>query len=348
MFHTYCLLCICISILFTGVYSQQSCSDYTDCQYTGCSSINSNHYGCNCINYWYWGNIVTVGYNYVDSLDCNYCYYSGGTAKPKYACQKKCPSTCNNGSYIKNPNTPTCECVPCIAGSFCLDGSMQTCGKKMYSNAGSSNCIPCVNIIENSTLQDIASNSSNCPVICNSGLYLDNNVCKECPDNHWCKENIKYPCPLNSFSAKLSSSKNSCICQTGYKQCSGNCTWCERCAAGSYTNVTNASACHDCPIGTFEVNATSCVPCPVNTFNNIPGQSSCSNCSTCSPGAYQIQACMVLADTICKECPRDTYNMIYGSTTCEQCPENSYCSRTSVLPCVNNTCKRCSSCNIGK
>jgi len=303
--------------------STQSCSMYPDCQYQNCYT-KSSKYGCSCQNYMDGGTGWSWSYDFVG--ECNVCWYYDGSSGTYKKCPKRCPETCDNGLYIINQYTETCECVSCIAGSFCVNGVMQTCEQKKYSDTGASVCIPCVNRIANSTLQNVASNSSQCPFTCNAGFHAYNSSCVVCPPNSYCTPSRVIPCANNT------------------------CKTCQVCPRGTVQNISLPHAerrCQTCQQGFYCPNTTVQIPCPLGSFCNSTFEKPCEAGYYCPNSTVQLPCpigyyCpmrstspfLCLAGTFsnntglssCYDCPLNTYNVQNGSSSCLPCES------TAALP----------------
>ena len=80
------------------------------------------------------------------------------------------------------------------------------------------------------------------------GYVYNQGACLPCPTNasYYCPGGLAQPvlCPLNSLAQPLASTLAHCICLAGYVVYPNLCV---ACSAGTYSPLTNASACAACP-----------------------------------------------------------------------------------------------------
>lgn len=236
----------------------------------------------------------------------------------------------------------------CLSGEF-LDAKNCTC-----SNCKISNCDKC--------------NNDSCAK-CNSGYYLEDNICKICPIGYICDGQNKTLCPAGTYQNE--EGKNQCKdCEAGYK-CSGGSDH-SQCEAGYYS-LKKASKCLECQAGFYSgVLASSCIPCNKGTYNNIKGSSTCTECplgnfclgedhistcsnktpnctlcdpkdgtcSTCKQGYYldSFKSCSpctigAICDGVSQtQCPSGTYIQT-DKNSCTDCPKGSYCPAGTLKEC---------------
>lgn len=180
--------------------------------------------------------------------------------------------------------------------------------------------------------------------ICPAGQFADpfcgpahdngrnDTICKPCPPNTYCQDQLQFPCTANSFSEE-GNADSACRCKDGYHRVGDECVECGlnaycfddqrfECPASSITHTTTSSHRLDCqcnrghyryPVDDeLNFQCALCKPddwCFNNTHNNCtdPRMSSpagsfhISNC-TCDDGFYNNEA-----DTECIICPTDHY-----------------------------------------
>jgi hypothetical protein len=107
------------------------------------------------------------------------------------------------------------------------------------------------------------------------------------------------------------------------RRTAGGRAFCHFCAAGSYKNA--AGACVRCPVGKYQNlhGATACKNCPAGTY--------CPSGSTypqpCDPGTYGAKA----RAASCSRCPKNTFAISAGAKACAKCPPLTKSPPGSVL-----------------
>ena len=116
---------------------------------------------------------------------------------------------CNNGRYPAT-DADGLVCAQCVADSFCVGGSMQTCPTSAHSLVGSTGPLDCT---------------------CSGGYYRDVNLnCVLCPAGYFCVGNLMDACSAGHFSTVGQSS-------------------CTACALGTFSGSAGSSQCTVCPAG---------------------------------------------------------------------------------------------------
>ena len=247
--------------------------------------------------------------------------------------------------------------MACDTGYFCLAGaSTQTLCTATCAAAGTYEsvacattvdrvCSGCTNLVGNATYTGVGSTGTDCPWGCNPGFYQDGSACKPCPANSWCSAGVQNQCPLNTVSAIMSPSQNSCLCQPGYfgNGSLAGTSPCAVCVAGAYCPGGNANASIACPgnftsdagayalshcycIAGFQlVSATACTLCPANGYCASGVLNPCPVHSASSEGSTSNASCVCVAG-------------FYGSSgQCAQCQANAYCTGgANTTQCVPN------------
>lgn len=171
---------------------------------------------------------------------------------------------------------------------------------------------------KNELLKKCDPNCSNCNKVtgeclaCDSGRFLNDNLCLVCPKNASCSDGKTFKCAAGYYAT------------TGATSCSS-------CPAGTFSSAGSAG-CTNCPTGTYASAGTSCVTCPAGTYSRgaVTSCSSCSqNCTSCT------------SDTQCTQCETG-YTLQNGkcvklNLVC--CPNCSICDSSTGI---------CSKCEIGR
>eukprot|EP00049_Salpingoeca_infusionum_P016342 m.332970 g.332970 ORF g.332970 m.332970 type:complete len:4476 (-) comp16062_c0_seq1:606-14033(-) len=143
---------------------------------------------------------------------------------------------------------------------------------------------------------------------------------------------------------------------------------CEECAAGTIAQSNNCTRCDDgyaipnpgsngtcetyaCPAGTKFVDASSpCQACVAGqTYQNLPKQSICNSCSTCSAGKYVNASCTTTTDIQCVSCAGATFQPIadhndqFACTNCSTCNAGEFANAT----CTATSDRTCAACEAG-
>lgn len=200
---------------------------------------------------------------------------------------------------------------------------------------------------------------------CAAGTYkavLADAVCDVCPENHYCPEAAVTPlaCPPDSSSGPASQRVTDCLCHPGFHMAFDSTDFtasggyhCQPCAAGTFNELVNQTACTLCPANTFnpleaspsvqncsacdtaassDAGSTSVEHCTCNLgYAGEPGDA----CVACEPGTYRENS----SSYICESCPLDTYNVDYASDSdaaCTACPASTSAltGSRSQLACV--------------
>ena len=134
---------------------------------------------------------------------------------------------------------------------------------------------------------------------------------------------------------------NACVqcavtCSTGsyvMTSCSGTTdSVCSICAAGSFSNTTNAANCTLCPLG---------------SYTSSSGLSVCTACKTCSPNGYTVSPCPAgsTSDVSACACNAGYYGTGLTCTACKTCSANGYLSAT--CPAGSTSDVSACTCNAG-
>ena len=152
--------------------------------------------------------------------------------------------------------TDVSVCQWCPIGEYCLDSGTLPA--------------PCTNLPLNAHYTGPGNLPTNCPWVCDPAYYLSGNgsECLPCNENSWCYANMQNECPLNSYSAALSSSQHECLCRPGYYgdgSISGTspCSLCWQgyfCEGGNLNTSTQCPANSTSPFGSVLLTQCGCVP----------------------------------------------------------------------------------------
>jgi len=217
--------------------------------------------------------------------------------------------SCINGLYSDGLWS---NCVQCLAGSYCVGGTLSVCPAGTYSNvSGASACLSCGMLSMTNTADSIACTCA--PGYVTDGISLALN-CSACQANYYCigSNASAVACPNNTYSragsfslsacqcpVNASSNGTACVCADGYYQvpnasaplggwqcskclagyaCTGNVA--TPCAAGWYSSATGLSVCSNCSAGKYAnaTNSTACAFCLAGSYTNMTGASECSYC----------------------------------------------------------------------
>ena len=205
-------------------------------------------------------------------------------------------SSCPSSTFSGATNATSIEtCTSCPGNSTSLLGS----ASKDYCqcNVGfiheGVGCAACLPGTFNPRLAQIA--CSNCTVGTYSLNYgaVSNETCASCQETEYSPEGsaLCQPCPPNSVAAAGSSRIQDCGCTFGYT--GPTASLCEKCAPGSFKNITGNWLCQSCSVNSYSLSgATALTACFCN-----PGYT----------GAY---------GPFCVACALGKYKSIYGSSAC--------------------------------
>lgn len=220
---------------------------------------------------------------------------------------------------------------------------------------------------KNELLKKCDPNCSNCNKVtgeclaCDSGRFLNDNLCLVCPKNASCSDGKTFKCVAGYYQ----NGKECTLCSAGYYSAAGA-TNCSSCPAGTFSSAGSAG-CTNCPTGTFSSgSAAACINCPANCSScNSSGlctvcktgyflnSGSCSQCPTnsiCNATSFSCKAGYYKDGNYCTSCPKGTISSA-GATYCSTCPAGTYASAgTSCVTCPAGTYSRgavtsCSSCS---
>ena len=244
-----------------------------------------------------------------------------------FTCQACPPGTFNNESgqaacapcpadtyYDRTAAVEEAECALCQSFAFSAPGSRNTtdCLCRLgYAGRPGEPCVPCAAGTFRNTLAEYICEA------CPPGTYNDYAASVDAAD---CR-----PCAANQESAGASGSQLACVCARGYFRtlAPGGLRWeCSACAAGSYQDTANASACHACPTG---------------SFSPATAATAADTCEQCADGSYAL----AVGASSCALCPASTWQEVADpgrhSLSCTACPGNSSHARngsTDVHDCV--------------
>ena len=300
---------------------------------------------------------------------------------------------CRPTTYTPSPGATTC--ISCPAYTYSATGTPGSTMSPMYGSSSINNCKACpagtggvvyydtdatTSISTPLFMYDAYPSPSSCPSAIwqyaglNQGFPFyrcDSNSLWYCKVNYayywwW---NAAYPSgeglslPSNQFMVALH--------QPGFLQPQTPIMSCMTCPAGTYSNITGASACSQCPSGTYSSRyASSCQGCFIGTYSSGVGITSSSTCTACLPGTYGptngLEACLKcsqgfyslavgatlvstctacstgfstdekMGQTQCTQCPQGTFSTP-GATTCAQCPAGTYGYAPGISACINCT-----------
>ncbi len=209
---------------------------------------------------------------------------------------------CNAGHYMLNG-----VCEQCPAGSYCNgDGNINSCqgaeisdagavqctqcdGETPYSNSDHTQCVVCDGLTEyydnNNVCQTCATGNfanaeHNDCIACNTGHYMLNGVCEQCPAGSYCSGNgMSIACSVGTCSWAGAESCVSCL--AGYYCPNTGMTGSNRNNSCKPNSVDNND--YICPIGTFSgTGASSCISCPSGTTTNGTGKTKADDCKAVS------------------------------------------------------------------
>ncbi|EDV28435.1 uncharacterized protein TRIADDRAFT_51343 [Trichoplax adhaerens] len=211
-------------------------------------------------------------------------------------------SLCTNGSYCSVPGLtgPNGQCSP---GYYCDAGSNSStaniCPKGYYCPLATVNPIPCpVGYFSN---VEGLKHSGECTV-CTAGMYCATLGATE--PTGYCDPG--YYCPPNTPNSNSQPAAYKC---PAANYCPANSSQPIMCKPGTYTNVSQASVCTNCPSGYYCLNGAIVGACPEGFY--------------CPEGT----------SSEFKSCPRGTYSEVKGLTSineCKQCSKGMYCSELNA------------------
>nr|XP_047130962.1 uncharacterized protein LOC100202447 isoform X1 [Hydra vulgaris] len=227
-----------------------------------------------------------------------------------YYCPEKTkvPILCPNGTYSYDNETGLerdTDCRPCIAGHFCIMGTVrEKCAAGYLCQSGSPSPTPKV------------------------PLSGPNTKAGPCPPGYFCSYGAIFPepCPEGTFKPDYGGygNKSDCWpCPAG-KQCFGGNSTILQCPLGKYCEEGQPPT--NCPINYYQNKFGSkalqdCLPCPAGYYCNISGMSDYSY-SECPIGFYCLEGQGP------QYCPPGTRRLIPGArngSDCSPCPAKFYC-----------------------
>ncbi len=273
-----------------------------------------------------------------------------------------CNKLCSAGTYTE---TETCNCIACTT----IDINCKLCQK----GAQCTQCKPGY-YLENNTCK-ICPKGHKCSSgvtkdICNVGEYQDKEgqtSCLKCAAGTYNPNKglttVCPACPAGKYN--LTQGNSSCLtCEAGY-YCPGGSGHGDCWTKNAHYSHAGASSCSACWAGTYATDAsgnwsgnyrgTTCITCPVGwkcngtpvacgagTCQNLPGKSSCkncssvvsfcSNCSTTTCGCSSCNSGYTLVSGRC--CPNRAACISYNSNcACVKCSPGYYVSNGSCVIC---------------
>ena len=155
-------------------------------------------------------------------------------------------------------------------------------------------CVPCSKV-DREALPN-AKNNDDCQ--CKVGKFLQTD--KTCQ-----------PCPTTTFKDQVGNSQQLC----------------EPCLAGTFTNTTGQSRCHNCSAGTFSDGLVSeCALCPRGQFS-APGAA---ECTPCAKGFFS----GTLGSVRCEPCSAGYASNVLGANQCVQCNPGTFTNRSGEQTCM--------------
>jgi len=194
-------------------------------------------------------------------------------------------------------------CTPCELGTWSLDAyfACQACN----------DCQPGFHVT-----QWCATNTPGICAECPAGSYSTQSNILDCD-----------PCVNDTWSKPGATECTACItCPPGTYQ-RQNCSdttprACQECAAGTYSNISDAFQCSTCPAGMWSTNgAVDCTPC---------------RAESCDVGHFISVNCTSTTNKRCEECPAGTYSDSVDSLSCTPCA-SEWWSRPGEYECHNCT-----------
>jgi hypothetical protein len=209
---------------------------------------------------------------------------------------------CPGGSFIKTDANGNKTCDPCQAGwiSTALNSTSCTAcpvGTSTDSKTGASSCTPCPVGTSNSTIGAVSCTQ------CGPGKVATTTGQTTCSD---------------CFSSEISNLTNTKCVQCTVENGGGggfgpNSTksGCEKCKAGSYSNINTGFVCTFCPRSTYSTTdgATSCAFCAGDFESLVSGATSSASCKPC--GNLQSS----IPGQICKDIKLGLYDKIFPKGT---------------------------------
>ena len=222
-----------------------------------------------------------------------------------------CPPSTFSGA-VNATSIDTCSSCQGNSTSLLGSASKDYCQCNVGFIHEGAGCAACLPGTYNPRLAQIA--CSNCTVGTYSLNYgaTSNETCASCSATEYSPEGsaLCQPCPPNSVAAAGSSRIQDCGCTFGYTGATAS--LCEKCAPGSFKNITGNWLCQSCSVNSYSLSgATALTACFCN-----PGYT----------GAY---------GPFCVACVIGKYKSVYGSSACTDCPVNTYADRTGMTVCTS-------------
>ncbi len=251
-----------------------------------------------------------------------------------------CPASrsCQNGICV---DPPSCDCTD---DQVCFQGECVTKGGCKKGNCCPESCSEC------DQAEDVCTK-------CQSGYYLVDGVCIECPEYATCPggSGDTFNCTAPFLKT---SDESGCYCPAGYVLDPVNKT-CTPCPAGSFCDEDNTTIPENCPQGSYcpegSIEPTACDPgkyCPEGSSEqtSCPAGTICPNNISISCGAgtpngtqtactcYTNASPLTNGSCVCN----NGYPQIF-KTTCVECLSNANCANKTdgrtVCDTTTHTCK---------
>ena len=157
-------------------------------------------------------------------------------------------------------------------------------------------------------------------------------ICEECPVDSYnaqlhmvsAESCLPCPAPTSTNGGAGSGSLLHCVCDPGYRAVLGldAGAWeCADCGPGRFQPSRNASACLQCPAGTYSAALTAispdtCVGCAPGSFADTVASS---ECELCAPDTWQDLRDADAASQRCQRCPRNSSSVVAGAVNVSTC-----------------------------
>jgi hypothetical protein len=230
-------------------------------------------------------------------------------------CETKQP--CAPGTFEANASDPTpARCAPCAAGSFSDTSNAALCtvcpANTFQLKPGQPFCEATQPCTPGTFVANVSDPSPARCAPCAAGSFSDTTnagLCSACPANTFQLEigqpfcEATQPCIPGTFVANVSDPSPA---------------RCAPCAAGSFSDTSNAGLCTACPANTFQLDAgqpfcKATQPCTPGTFVANASDPTPARCAPCAAGSF--------SDTsnagVCTACPANTFQLEIGQLFCE-------------------------------
>ena len=306
-------------------------------------------------------NTYNVDYSSTSASACKSCPNSTYSAAGSSTCLSIGTTSCSGGTFVDATSATLCSpcpagsysalattyCTPCGSGFFSGQGALacERCPKGSWCSGGlafecaagsygsslgstdASACTPCPQGTSNSASGSVTSAAC---FTCPSGTFSPSGAtaCSKCP-------------PGTASAVTGAATNATCaLCEAGsFNALPGQATCASYCPKGmfgaSLGGTSQASACTNCPVGTFAAfsGSTSCDDCAPGTYASAPGSFRCASC----PAGRSSTLGAASSPADCIECPRGTFASAAGGTACYSCPAgtaSAVLGATSITQCV--------------